>query len=208
MKLDPEQLEAEAKAHRQRLASSLWTEVDSTQKAATISVGDAQDATTAPSLATGIAPTHEGPTKPRSRRKAQGQLPIDSPDLAPQPSLSEIWMSLQHLTGIVSALQKNQSANVANYPSWLLDAAGIPLTYDAPDPSRKNVCVRVLPTTYNEIKQVQQRLGLRTIAGAWELLIRLGLAAASRLPDQSLQRTHPLRSGLPAIKLKLPRGSG
>jgi len=41
---------------------------------------------------------------------------------------------------------------------------------------------RLLPTTYAQLQQVQRKMGLRTTAGAWECLLRLGFAAVERLP--------------------------
>ncbi len=70
---------------------------------------------------------------------------------------------------------------VEGIPGWLQAAAGNPLTYDAPDAARTAVCVRILPSMYSRLQQAQARLGLRTTAGAWECLLRLGLAAAERL---------------------------
>lgn len=69
-------------------------------------------------------------------------------------------------------------------PGWLLTAAGNPHTYDARDPSRVNVCGRLLPSTYERLKAAQRRLKLRSTAGTWEFLLRLGLAAADRLPTR------------------------
>lgn len=67
-------------------------------------------------------------------------------------------------------------------PKWLRDALGNPNTYDAPDPLRVNVHVRVVPALHARVQRVQARLGVRTAAGAWESVLRLGLAAAERLP--------------------------
>jgi hypothetical protein len=65
-------------------------------------------------------------------------------------------------------------------PEWLLEAAGNPLTYDAREGRRRNVCARILPSTYAQLKQAKTRLGLRSIAGAWEYMLRLGLAVVDR----------------------------
>jgi hypothetical protein len=65
-------------------------------------------------------------------------------------------------------------------PEWLLEAAGNPLTYDAREGRRRNVCARILPSTYAQLKQAKTRLGLRSIAGAWEYMLRLGLAVVER----------------------------
>lgn len=66
-------------------------------------------------------------------------------------------------------------------PEWLLEAAGNPLTYDAREGRRTNVCARILPNTYAQLKQAKSRLGLRSIAGTWEYILRLGLAVAERM---------------------------
>jgi hypothetical protein len=66
-------------------------------------------------------------------------------------------------------------------PAWLQEAAGDPLTYDAPDPTRITVCVRIRPAHYARLQLLQARLGLRTTAGAWEYLLRTGLSAFERM---------------------------
>jgi hypothetical protein len=68
------------------------------------------------------------------------------------------------------------------FPGWLEGAAGDPHAYSGPDGGRTGVCVRILPTTYAQLQRIQRRMRLKTIAAAWEFLLRLGLAAAERLP--------------------------
>ncbi len=63
-------------------------------------------------------------------------------------------------------------------------AAGNPHTYDAPDATRRAVCTRILPGTYARLRLVQRQARLRTLAGAWEFLMSLGLAVAERLPSR------------------------
>ncbi len=65
-------------------------------------------------------------------------------------------------------------------PAWLTEAIGNPLTYDAAAPNRKDVCARVDPALYRRLQVAKARLGLRTTAGAWEYVLRAGLAAAER----------------------------
>ena len=65
-------------------------------------------------------------------------------------------------------------------PAWLAEAVGNPLTYDAAAPNRKDVCVRVEPALYRRLQAMKERLGLRTTAGAWEYVLRAGLAVAER----------------------------
>jgi hypothetical protein len=65
-------------------------------------------------------------------------------------------------------------------PEWLVEAVGNPLAYDAASPQRKDVCARVDPSLYRRLQAMKERLGLRTIAGAWEYVLRAGLATADR----------------------------
>lgn len=84
---------------------------------------------------------------------------------------------------VMSSLGTETQRRPANavLPAWLVEAAGNPLTYDAREGRRTNVCARILPSTYASLKQTKARLGLRSIAGAWEYVLRLGLAAASKV---------------------------
>lgn len=101
-------------------------------------------------------------------------LPSDGGEIAPR--LEALSRAVEALTEAVA-----RRPVVEGVPAWLQAAAGDPLTYDAPDSARTAVCVRILPTMYSRLQQAQARLGLRTTAGAWECLLRLGLAAAERL---------------------------
>lgn len=65
-------------------------------------------------------------------------------------------------------------------PPWLVEAVGNPLTYDAAASHRKDVCARVDPALYRRLQGMKERLGLRTTAGAWEYVLRAGLAVAER----------------------------
>lgn len=112
---------------------------------------------------------------------AKGDVtPAPAPNLGSlNPVDPEILSRLDALTLSVEALAADRPTGV---PPWLAQAAGNPLTYDAPDPARTSVCVRILPTSYARLQQAQARLGLRTTAGTWEYVVRLGLAACERLP--------------------------
>jgi len=77
---------------------------------------------------------------------------------------------------------KRHPAGPQDVLGWLEETAGNPRTYDAPDPTRKAVCARILPGTYARLQMAQRRFKLRTKAAAWEFLLRLGLAAAERMP--------------------------
>lgn len=82
----------------------------------------------------------------------------------------------------LTAAQSRRPLGGGDVSGWLEAAAGNPHTYDAPDADRRGVCVRVLPGTYAQLQQIQRKMGLRTTAGAWEFLLRLGLAAVERMP--------------------------
>ena len=69
-------------------------------------------------------------------------------------------------------------------PAWLIQAIGDPLTYDAAAGNRKDVCVRVDPALYRRLQVMKERLGLRTTAGAWEYVLRAGLALGERVGDR------------------------
>lgn len=84
---------------------------------------------------------------------------------------------------LTEALQRRQAGS-ERLPGWLEIAAGNPHDYDEPAPTRTAVCVRIMPGTYRQVQRVQRRLGLQTKAGTWEFLLRLGLAAAERLPTR------------------------
>jgi len=84
----------------------------------------------------------------------------------------DIVQRLDELVRCVSRLTEGPT----DLPGWLLVEAGDPRTYDVPDSSRIGVQARIYPRTYTRLKGVQKRLGLRTVAGAWEYTLRQGLA--------------------------------
>jgi hypothetical protein len=165
MKLDARQLRADADAHDTRIKSSLWTDPD----------GDKDKPWTA--SVTAGEPADEGVTQSQPIvQDAAQDLPV--PDLLPR--LEALDRNVEMLTKAVNRRPVGSEA----VPDWLQTAAGDPHTYDSPDSTRRGVCVRILPTTYNRVELAQRGLGLRTKAGAWEYLLRLGLAAAERLPTR------------------------
>lgn len=159
--LDEEELRAEVEAKRARMQSEAWARDD----------GKADEDWMGSVVTDGVidAPRRET-VWPSS----------DSPDPEILPRLDALSRAVAALTEAVV----RRPVGGEGVPGWLQTAAGNPLTYDAPDPARTSVCVRILPTTYARLQQAQARLGLRTTAGAWECLLRLGLAAAERLPAQ------------------------
>lgn len=138
--------------------------------------------------------------------------------LLPPPELNQVLSLLVSLLGsLLPAVERLAGAKVADkqpssgerrptpeVPTWLLTAAGDPRSYDAPDADRQSVCVRIQPHTFEQLRSVQERLGLRTQAGAWELLLRLGLAAFDHLPD--LPPSQPSAPRTPAQPTR-PRAS-
>ena len=160
--LNADQLRAEADAHEARMKSPLWSEDE----------GDQDEDWMAD-----MAPVSQETPRPQTvHRPDQG---LDNEIL---PRLDALGRSMTALTEAVTRIRAERANPVADVPGWLQTAAGNPQTYDAPDPARESVCVRVLPTTYARLQQARDRLGLRTMAGTWECLLRLGLAAAERMP--------------------------
>lgn len=191
MRLDADKLRAEADAHSARMQSPLWADDGGKRDdswAARLSVST-QPSAPLPSdtlKRERVAPPQ--PTEWESFLSAEDEtppLPSSPRPLTPEPAAEGILPRLDALDQTVArllALVSRRSAGGADVPGWLATAAGDPHTYDAPDAERRGVCVRVLPTTYAQLQQTQRRMGLRTTAGAWEFLLRLGLAAVERLP--------------------------
>lgn len=172
MKLDPDNLAAEAKAHDARMKSPLWTSSDRDAKGdwtaqLNLGVGEPEQPFT----------LHWEDESPQQPQTAPGHEPPDSSGAAIWPRLDALDRAVAKLTDAVNS----RSPGSDGVPGWAIDAAGDPHAYDAPDGERTGVCVRILPTTYAQIQQVQSKMGLRTTAGAWEFLLRL----------QDFRRAHP-----------------
>jgi hypothetical protein len=192
MRLDAAQLAAEAEAKEARMRSAAWTDTGHHDEnwVASLTQGDVLDpepmAIAAPAVSARRTRASSRPAVAAERRE-----PLHE-DLAPTPAapvdlgeitaqLDAMGRTLQALSEGMARLRAERPVAAEGVPTWLQHAAGDPLTYDAPDPSRMTVCVRVLPARYAQLQQVQTRLGLRTAAGAWEYLLRLGVAAALRV---------------------------
>ena len=163
MKLDPKQLRAEADAHAERLAGPLWTATP----------GEQDQSWLAP--LTGSAPTRAQKSRPRPDARAAR---LDASMLESTSPADAVEQAVQRVAETASW----RPLGADGVPIWLEAAAGNPHTYDAPDATRRAVCVRILPGTYERLRLVQRQARLRTLAGAWEFLMRLGLAVAERLP--------------------------
>ena len=161
--LDPVRARAEADAAERRGAGTLWT-------AGPV----AWDAVSAGTVAQPeVVPVVEGGAEaPRPRAHVASVR------------RAEVSKGTQEVpTALLAAiLARLEMAPVAGdgVPAWLIEAVGNPLTYDAATGNRKDVCVRVDPALYRRLQGMKERLGLRTTAGAWEYVLRAGLAVASR----------------------------
>lgn len=165
MKTSVQELIEAADAHEARMASANWARSD----------GDEGD-----SWADSLASVRRAAPE---RSRAEPTAPDWSPDgraSESQPRLDSLERGVETLTDAV----KRRPAGSEAFPGWLELAAGNPHTYDSPDPTRMGVFARIRPATYDRLRAIQRRIGLRTTAGAWEFLLRLGLAAAERLPGR------------------------
>ena len=189
MKLDADKLRAEAAAHRERLQSPLW-----------IDDGGRRDDSWTTMLAQEACPSTMPREEAAPRERTATQQPADLDSILsardesphpqprrrapePDPRLDELLRRQDAIDRAVEKLttaQTHRPAGGGDSSGWLARAAGDPHTYDAPDADRKGVCVRVLPGTYAQLQQLQRKMGLRTTAGAWEFLLRLGFAAVER----------------------------
>lgn len=107
----------------------------------------------------------------------QVQEEPDSPTHA-----SEVVSRLDSIERAIVALTEAGLRGPSAVPEWLRAAAGDPESYDQPDAGRISVKVRVLPRLVERLELTRVRFGLQSLTGTWECLLRLGLAAAERLP--------------------------
>lgn len=154
MRLDVASLRAEAEAHEKRLRGPLW------------SPGSRED----PEDRDG------GPDAPGSVPGPAERVPLGG--TAP----SAVLARLDALDAAVGALRSEVRAALrvgADPLAAVAAAAGDLRTYDAPDSRRAGVFVRVLPELRRAVDRVKERRGLRSDAGAWEYVVRLGIGAAA-----------------------------
>ena len=167
--LDPHRARAEADAAERRGAGALWA-------AGPV----AWDAVTAGTVAQpDVVPTVEEAggevalVRPHVAALRRGEAPRSEPPRTTE----EVPTAL--LAAILAHLQMVPPAT-DGLPKWLVEAIGNPLTYDAAAAHRRDVCARVDPALYRRLQGMKVRLGLRTTAGAWEYVLRAGLAVAER----------------------------
>ena len=122
------------------------------------------------------------------RSCAYSEFAKDAPPASIEPRAEEPRLASleQAVTGLARAMGGRRPPESGAVPAWLQTAAGNPLTYDPPEGRRVNVCAHFLPSTYASVKKAKIQLGLRTIAGTWEYIIRLGSAAVERMSEKHL----------------------
>lgn len=157
--LDPVRARAEADAAERRGAGSLWAEGPV-----------AWETVTAGTVRQEVVPVVE----------ADGEAPQVRVAAIPRPEAAKTQEAPTALLTAILARLEMAPATGSGVPRWLADAIGNPLTYDAAAGNRKDVCVRVDPTLYKKLQAMKERLGLRTTAGAWEYVLRAGLAVGER----------------------------
>ena len=162
--LDPLRARAEADAAERRGAGTLWAAGPVAWEGVTVGTVAQEE----------VVPVveEEGGEAPRVRSRVAALSRAEPPR-----GTAEVPTAL--LAAILARLEM-APATAGGVPAWLIDAVGNPLTYDAAAANRKDVCVRVDPALYRRLQAMKERLGLRTTAGAWEYVLRAGLAAAER----------------------------
>ncbi len=166
--LDPLRARAEADAAERRGAGTLWAAGPVAWEGVT--VGTVAQPEVVPTVEEENAEAVS--VQPRVATVRRAEVPRAEPPRATE----EVPTAL--LAAILARLQMAPPAT--GVPAWLVEAVGDPLTYDAAAAHRKDVCARVDPALYRRLQAMKARLGLRTTAGAWEYVLRAGLAVAGR----------------------------
>jgi len=169
--LDQARARAEADAAEWRGAGTLWA------------AGPVE-------LGTVTAGTVEQPDVPPVVERMGGDNMRAPPRVAALPRAEAPWGTQEVPTAILAAILARLEMvpppaggvppTAGGVPPWLVEAIGNPLTYDAAAGNRKDVCARVDPALYRRLQEVKARFGLRTTAGAWEYVLRAGVAVAER----------------------------
>lgn len=167
--LDPARARAEADAAERRGAGTLWGVGPVAWEG--VSVGTVAQAEVVPTVeAEGEA---AAPTRPALTALQRADAPPREPVRGAEPVTAAL------LAAILARLEMVPPA-ASGVPAWLAEAVGNPLSYDAAAPHRTDVCARVDPALYRRLQAMKEQLGLRTTAGAWEYVLRAGLAVARR----------------------------
>ncbi len=168
--LDPVRARAEADAAERRGAGTLWAAGPVAWD--TVSAGTVSQPEVMPVMEDGGEAERGRPRVAALPRAVPPRATVEAP-----PGTQEVPTAL--LAAILARLEM-APATTSGLPSWLAEAIGNPLTYDAAAANRKDVCVRVEPALYRRLRAMKERLGLRTTAGAWEYVLRAGLAVAEK----------------------------
>jgi hypothetical protein len=111
---------------------------------------------------------------------------VPAPSTAPAFAAPALVVDLAPLTVRLDAIEAvlRQRPAPASAPgvdlSALLAVVGDPTDYDGPNHQRMTFCVRVHPEVNAALRRVHRERGLRTLAGAMEWTLRLGLAVIDR----------------------------
>ncbi len=181
--LDPARARAEADAAERRGAGTLWAPGPVAWEGVTAGTVAQPEVVPTVEEAPGEATPHRPRVATLRRTEAPRAEPYRGTEAVPTALLAAILARLEMVPSAAGGV-----------PGWLAEAIGNPLTYDAAAPHRKDVCARVDPALYRRLQAMKERLGLRTTAGAWEYVLRAGLAVAERdLDNQPAPR--PGRAG-------------
>ena len=167
--LDPLRARAEADAAERRGAGTLWGAGPVAWEGVT--AGTVAQPEVVPTVEE--APGEAAPARPRVAALRCAEAPR-----AEAPRANEAVPTA--LLAAILARLEIVPPSAGGVPAWLVEAIGNPLSYDAAAPHRKDVCARVDPALYRRLQAMKVRFGLRTTAGAWEYVLRAGLAAAER----------------------------
>ena len=169
--LDPLRARAEADAAERRGAGTLWAPGPVAWEGVT--AGTVAQPEVVPTVEDAV--DEAPPARPRvaELRRAEATRALS-------PRVTEA-VPTALLAAILARLDMMPPAG-GGVPAWLVEALGNPLSYDAAAPHRKDVCARVDPALYRRLQAMKERLGLRTTAGAWEYVLRAGLAVGERAP--------------------------
>ena len=167
--LDPLRARAEADAAERRGAGTLWGAGPVAWEGVT--AGTVAQPEVVPTVEE--APGEAAPARPRvsalRRPEPARPEPPRGTEAVPTALFAAILARLEMVPPVAGGV-----------PAWLVEAIGNPLSYDAAAPHRKDVCARVDPALYRRLQEMKERLGLRTTAGAWEYVLRAGLAVGER----------------------------
>ena len=167
--LDPVRARAEADAAERRGAGTLWAAGPVAWEGVT--VGTVAQAEVVPVVEGGGEVQRAPPRVAVLPRAVPPRATVEAPTRK-----QEVPTAL--LAAILARLEMAPAAT--GVPGWLIEAVGNPLTYDAAAANRRDVSVRVDPALYRRLQSMKERLGLRTTAGAWEYVLRAGLAVRER----------------------------